>query len=260
MSQEIVVCLLTLCSAPLGPKFEQNLAGRLHPAVESAASNGVKTFSDTSGLRVVLPGDPTSPTYRLRPRFKASGDFEVTLAYDLLRADKPTEGLGAGVKIFARVQGGHAITIAHLQQAEGERQVVTIVNDRTLPKAEGYHMTRENRSGTSVSLRLERSGSRLRCLARDEEPHDNASEFQEISSHDISTGPLDELRFVVTTHGSAAMVDARLKYFSVRAADLPAKLPIRSPEWKWTIIPLVLCGVAAGVVYFWRRRRSARMA
>jgi len=57
------------------------------------------------------------------------GDFEITVDYELGAIDAAKQGIGTGIKLFAKTSGpaAMAITLTHLQDAAGEEFCLVIL-------------------------------------------------------------------------------------------------------------------------------------
>jgi hypothetical protein len=249
--------LALLAASELSHRFQQDLGAPLHPAI-SLIGGGVPgaVRNEGNALRVVFAGQSPNPSeVVVAPTFEVSGDFQITLDYEIVAAAEPKKGFGAGVKIWGELddpRGKQALTMARLVRPRRGHEVVAVVNDKSLPSKEGVLTTPQAYPDLQGRLRLERTGAVVRFLTA----RSGEESFVEMFSSDVSEAPLKSLRFIATRHGEKDPLDVRLKTIEIRAADLPVvSTPREGAAWGFWIAVLTLVGVGAGVgAVVWRMR------
>jgi len=99
MMQQI---MLSLALASLGQMREIHqdfrAGSRLTPGLKMFGPDLDRTARrDGKGLRITLRKDrKTKGAVGIETQFSISGDFEITLAYEILSVNKPKSGMGAG--------------------------------------------------------------------------------------------------------------------------------------------------------------------
>jgi len=122
---------LSLLLASLGQLSEVRqdfkATSRLNPGLKMFGPDLKQvTHWDSKGLRIFLPKDrQTKGAVGIEAQFSLSGDFEVTLDYEILSADKPKSGMGSGVKIWGKLvsEKFQALTLAHVTTPEGKNRL-----------------------------------------------------------------------------------------------------------------------------------------
>ena len=209
--------------------------------------------AEASGLRIKMPPGMGRPEgVGIKPRFKIRGDFDLSATFEILQADKPTEGYGVGAQMSIETESPtkEAATAewTYTPGKEGTRFIST----RIIGQLDGNRQYRvqslaaNRRAGT---LRLARTGSTLRASYRDEgEATERFLPAVELGTEDVAW-----LKLVANTGISDHPVDIRLKTLTLSADELPgwagstAPSPPGSAPGGRTWKPIVL-GIAAMVV------------
>jgi len=227
----------------------------------ATGSNAHQAMSvDARGLRIAPRPDHGSNLpvgLILRPGVR--GDFEITMAFSIIRLDKPTAGNGAGVSIWISTTAAsrEAATIARLVRPS-EESVFVAHRAVTLPdgKREYHGGTPAAAEGLSGQLRLVRKGNVLTYFAALGE----SSAFQELYQTEFTSEDLETVRFAVDNGGSPTVVDARIEAVSVKAGEFgPARPAAVRTAWSsrlvagLTIGPLLL---ASAFWLSWRYKRN----
>ncbi len=228
--------------------------------------------ADAKGLRITLPAKrrDTAPV-GLSPKFRILGDFEITVAYEIVSADEPPSGQGAGLKIWGRIRSDddQTMTLAHLirtkPQSTGYQKdgsavkhevrnefVATVSRQGSDPKGdrdfENKSLPAETRAGR---LRLMRTGSELIFLAAEGENGD----FQELLRASVSTDAMTALRLSANTSDAASGLSLRLLDLRIRATDLLGAAPPKKRSYASLVIWLsVILVVGGGGYLLWRYR------
>jgi hypothetical protein len=215
------------------------------------------------GLRITLPADHNSKLpVGVVPRLRVRGDFEITVAFEILQVDKPKAGHGAGVSIWITMVSPtkEAATIARVVRPSGER-VFTSHRASTPPGEKRVHrggkpMPTEALSG---KLRLVREGALLSYQVAE----GGGKAFRELYQTELGTEDLDLVRFAADNGGSPTLVDVRINGVSIRADDFPSGPPEGPPTRRalWLAAGLAVLLLAAGGCWlWWRRARSTGCA
>ncbi len=210
--------------------------------------------SEPQGLRVNIAKAPVQPYggVGIKSRFGLDGDFEVTAAFEILHADTPLAGTGAGVSL--QVEKTEAMAgLARLVQP-GDSQVL---------RWEWYHNPRIDQdtapcAETTGRLRLKRTGPTLYFLWA---PGTQGDAFQEIHKCEFGDSAIDRVRLVAQTGQSPVNVDVRLLDLRIlghkSGETFPALDPTRGGIAVALLIALVATlSIALGIWFFLRTRRG----
>jgi hypothetical protein len=182
---------------------------------------------DGNGLRIRLEADPERRSSRgFDTAFGVHGDFEITVSYEILDAEQPTEGYGNGVGLFAptTLDSQEAISLARRLMPDGK---VRLVSNHMTPAGGKVNHRVKSIPSTSPSgrLRLTRVGPILHYLIADGPD----ALFMEMEQIDMGTADLRFIRVEGDRGRSEVRLDARFLDFSVQADDLPG-LPTAGPS------------------------------
>jgi hypothetical protein len=241
--------------------------GREAPPGMSPMSAGSEQFVkvEGEGLRITLPRDRGSAFYPagFSMPVQIEGDFEITLALEIIQADSPVHGARSyGVGVLLSLN--EIARIGLLERAGG-----TVVSwDRW----DTAHGTREFRNGASPStsqkgrIRLKRTNNSLSFLWS---PEYEGDQFQQISVYDFGGEEIKELRLetAVNLGERRGALDVRLIELRVNASNPGADQLFASPEQRAAqtkdrlIVPLILgltitLAVPAGWLLVRLRRQS----
>jgi hypothetical protein len=209
------------------------------------------------GLRITLPAAARAwPQAGIMPRFRISGDFEITLSYELLTLDTPKEGYGAGVKITVRADEGQGqAAVKRIERvSEGSAYVV---NRSTVKEGGGlqHHERASPTAARSGKLRLRRSGATMHFLVAEDPKEDD---FRELSQAAFGTADIVNAWVVADPGGAHSTIDVLFKDLRCRTEEgSPAgrKEAGRLPVWLGAS-GLVSLTLLAGFVALLRYRRS----
>ena len=133
----------------------------------------------------------------MRPHVPVSGDFDITARYELLNTERSEKGAGAGVVLLAVSPASKKMAklCRLLRHWDGDRYLADIT-DHATNKIAAKAVPTQVRSG---QLRLVREGSTIRYLVAD----GPEQEFREIHRDEFGARDVDEVAFVVSSHGGA---------------------------------------------------------
>jgi hypothetical protein len=269
------VLLLALLTGTTGQEMKQlrqdfrgsKVNEKLFRFTSPSASRQMKV--EPEGLRITLPGDEPNPSPTgIIPRCRIRGDCEITLAYELLRADKPLKGSGVGVSLYLTTDTSsrEAVMLTRSNRQRGNLYTC----DRMTTNGEGKRqfinriVLTETRRG---QLRLVRRGAMVTCLVAE----DASDEFRELHQYELGTEEIVQVRAAADNGKTMCPLEVRFHTFEVRAqelADEPAPLPppvqptagpseLSSSTWQWPLAAVqagfAVCLVTAGA-WIWRRR------
>jgi predicted Zn finger-like uncharacterized protein len=246
---------------------------------------------EPEGARITMPsGQGKIPTTGVAAQFRIKGDFEITTTFEILKAEKPTEGYGVGVSIYAAIDSdaGNAVSLA---RRVGNKGGVNFLSDRMTPnpaKGQPDHYVRTKPSKASIGkLRVQRAGSMVRFLYSDGEKADFAPIYQDNKKCleiEFGAGEIRYFQIGGDAGDSEAALDARLLDLTVEAEELPglaeapkAVTPVQPPNPQGAPAPgasangfpmLGIVGASASVlavvvglgIYLLRRRVGAGAA
>ncbi len=203
-----------------------------------------------AGLRIrIRPSAARDGAVRVATRFMARGDFEITLAYELLQVGPPADGHGAGIglEIWTDSAESASASIERLV-CPGEKNVVRVGRITTVRWGE---RTREYSefpaSGQAGRLRIAREGSLMRVSCSDGD-----DEFRALSRYEAARTDLEIIRLACTAGRSTCGVDLLVTDFRVCTANLvelpdrfnrPSILPTRNLR-PWRVGLLAISGAA----------------
>jgi hypothetical protein len=178
-----------------------------------------EVYRDDKGLRITFPaGQRDLRDTGVFTTFSVRGDFQVTLAFEVLKAGRPKSGPGVGPLLYAGnptetdavvlarrlLPGGKAVFVAErVLQSRGKAQRRTI---NTLPSA-----------AATGTLRLERRGATVRYRVRE----GDAGGYTTVAESDFGKADVYAIEAGGTTGGSERGLDLRLLDLAVRAQALP---------------------------------------
>ena len=216
---------------------------------------------ESQGLRVSLPADRKDlvAPVGLATVFGMRGNFEITAAYEVLKAEEPDTGFGVGVNLRVKEvePSPEAAMVAWLVRAKGQ-QVAAWDWSKVGPggklKPEGKAVPSTARVGR---LRLQRVGDALRFLIASDT---SGETFQELHQCDFGRDDLERAYLTVLTSRAPRAVEVRWLELQIRADGLPGLTPSTGgPSMAWLVggwSAIVL--LVGGGWLVWRRTRKAR--
>jgi len=230
--------------------------GELNPALNRIGPDVSRVMrSDSGGLRITLPPDRQDKgAVGIEPRFRISGDFEITVGYEILSVDTPSTGMGAGLKVWGRLDSDQfqAMNLGRMTSPEGASAFCAVFAQEDAAGKRRFQTKEQPTDAKRGRLRLVRTGSELSSLVAEEE----AEEFQELQRVQVGTGDVLVLRISGTTSGDACGVSLRLLDLRIRADTLPDKpTTLAKGTGGWFIVwLLVVAGIGTGGFLLWRYR------
>jgi Protein of unknown function (DUF1583) len=227
---------LALQAQPAGGQAKeiyQDLRGR-RPLLAEFKLHGAPDVEEVAkpedgGLRITLPPQREKHwPIEVEATFPLTGDFEITGTYELLSANRPTNGYGVGValSIASNPARDKFAKVGRLMRAKEGSVHMAEYWRHTPPKDwKGPSQPTQTKLG---QLRLVRKGEMIRCLAADEP----GKEFQEIFAlATFGTEDMELARFEVVDSGAPGnSVDVRLIDLRIRTGNLvPEKATVPAP-------------------------------
>jgi len=255
----VLVILVTL-HGQMDREFYCDFAGgELDPALSRFGPNADQAIaSEPGGLRITLPsGRQDKAGVGIEPLFGISGDFEITLRYEMLSVDTPSTGMGAGIKVWGKIDTDEfqAMTLGHMVSPGGVSGYSAILAREDRRGRRHFQVKKLASDAKRGRLRLTRTGSELAFAVAEGE----GETFQELQRVKISTGDVLALRTSANSSGDACGASIRLVDLRIRADDLPAKVgPGQGESWIWLGVS-VLSGAVVGMggILLWRQRHVA---
>jgi serine/threonine protein kinase/predicted RNA-binding Zn-ribbon protein involved in translation (DUF1610 family) len=214
---------------------------------------------EAEGLRISLPPARRDPwPVGLATTFPVKGDCDITVSYELLRAQRPTKGYGIGVTLYVLAEGP-AKKAAMLGRMNLPNKSAYICDHNWVDDKGQRQLHREKTVDTHVQsgkLRLVRRGSSMSFQVADA----GSNDFREIHRTDYSTDDLVLVRIATDSGNSEHPAEARLADFEIRAAGLPATTPQQDGLRLIVILGAALFILALGFLlflFFFRRRRGS---
>jgi hypothetical protein len=210
---------------------------------------------DERGLRITLAkGHGIPPHTGPVPRFAIRGDFEMTLAYEILAVDQPDKGYGVGVGMWAQLESPakDAVAVARRLRTNG----TTIFMSSLARTSDGQPRQQWGKTLPSASprgkLRLQRLGAMVHFLVAE----GDHAEFIELDQMEVSTTDVQTVHLFGGAGNSESGLDLRLLDFTVHAEALPglAELaladlapPRLARRWVVVIMILLACAFFGGL-------------
>ena len=256
--------LLAASFGQMSEEFYQDFrGGEFHPALNRFGPEAASAMrSESRGLRITLAsGRQDKAAVGVTPRFRIAGDFEITVGYQLLAVEKPKTGIGAGIKVWGKIQADEfqAMTLMHALDPDGSGAWLAMFATGDDPKKRKFQMKSQPTRAQSGRLRLVRTGSELSFQVAE----DGREQFQEIQRVTVATGEVVSLRIGANTSGSPTGARVRLVDLRIRASALPGKpttLPRRRQSLWWVVLGLIviLAAGGGGFALWWYRPQARR--
>jgi len=263
MNGGIVVAVLLSLAGQVKQEFYQDFRGGsdLHPALSLFGPNASQlTGRDAGGLLIALPANrPDKRAVGISPQFALSGDFEITLGYEILAADEPPSGLGAGVGVWGQIRSAppQTMSVARLERpGKGSGFAANFAYEVAEGGKRDFKQKRlDSGAARKGRLRLARAGSELRFLVADGE----TGTFEELHRVSVKTDDVKPLRISATTSNLASGLKVRFVDLRIRADRLPgAAAPTETRGigvWLVTLLLILAIGGTGGFLV-WQYRRG----
>lgn len=241
-------------AAPLRDDIVRDFRGSPLPGDMALLGNETGRFlkSEPDGLRLTLPRDrKDAARLGLSLPLSLQGDFEITVAFDILHADAPLPGRSSfGVGPMLSIN--EAARIGRLVRGNGN-QVVTWDRWATVKGKREWLNGAVSADAASGKMRLKRTGTTLQFLWAPETAGEN---FEEVHQCDFGHDDITSLWLELNSDngGKPAALDVRFRELRVRteAGDMPS----------W-LVPLAVGLIAGGLIggaVGWRLGRRTRPA
>lgn len=257
--QSMLVIVLTIPTFGAANEFSYNLSKQAsNRSVFNYIGTNRKSLGEPTnhGIIITVPDDQSGKSQvGLETKFKVSGDFELTLNYDLLDTSPPEKGYGAGVMLRLLQVDGLRINFSRSLKSDGTHKFSTAVwrnqKGQWVPDVERFPARHSN-----GQMRIVRQGGTLRFLAAD----GDSEEFKELRKIYFGADPLKSVAIYGDSGGDSNPIKVLLKTFSMKADNIfygvaPAK---RKLIWSaWGITSILGIGILVGlVIVVISRRRS----
>lgn len=255
MSGVVLLCLISTLGQMNAEFYHDFRTGKNPPPVLAPVRDGQSgtITAERGGFRLSLPeGHPPKEAVGFSPLFRIGGDFQITVTYRLLSTGKPTKGLGAGLKIWAKFasQQFRAATLGHFKQPEGEEAIVAILAEDKKGKRD-YKTESVPASTQEGQLRLVRSGDELSFQVSE----DGGASFSKLQRTKVGTEDVANLRIVATSGEDPAAVDVQLLELRIKAERLSTAQEPLKKQGGWIVLRVlvVLAIAGAGAFVAWRK-------
>jgi predicted RNA-binding Zn-ribbon protein involved in translation (DUF1610 family) len=235
---------------------------------------------EAEGVRITLPEEKgPHKTTGIATRFRVHGDFEITVAYEILETPAPKTGWGAGVSMFVAIDSEPntrcAVSLARHIKPD---RTIQFLSNRMMPKdGKPTEKLQAKPSKSAVGkLRIQRKGARVRFFYAD----GPRAGFTLLAEEDFGTEDIKWLQVGGDAGPAGSPVDLRLLEFTVLADELPQLLggsqgtvaqtkapvipwapPKAAGKGWWTVSigggVVLACLFAFGVRHYLRRGRRA---
>jgi serine protease Do len=178
-----------------------------------------EVFHDGKGLRITFPvGQGKLRDTGVFTTFSVRGDFDVTLAFEILKADRPKAGHGVGPLLYAGNQTENdAVVLARRLLPDGKAVLVAERVQHIQGKTNRQILKSLPATAAAGTLRLERRGATVRYRVRE----GDAPEFVTVAEGEFGKADVYAIEAAGGTGGSDSGLDLRLLDFAVRAEALP---------------------------------------
>jgi DNA-directed RNA polymerase subunit RPC12/RpoP len=291
----LCACFL-VCSAGFAQNGQKEFKARFHQDFRGGdpKNPNLRPVRDANfrweaeGARItIVAGEGRVPTTGIAGNFRIKGDFEITASYEVLAAEKPTEGYGVGISLFVAIDP-EALDAVSLARRIGVKGNVLFLSDRMKPSGGNpVHTVRTKQSKAPAGkLRIQRLGSMVRFFVAEGDDPEFVPIYQDGNAKKIDAefGDADIRYFQVggDAGNSQSALDLRLLDLTVSAeelsglADVAAKRVV--PPWilnppaanaepsawpSWLVAIVIVCAALLPIgVVAWRvlGRRTPRTA
>lgn len=209
------------------------------------------------GAQFILPATTAETTpVGLGPQFVISGDFEITMAFEVLQEAKPSpECFGLNINIYIDTNTTHGATITRSHRPQEGIQLIAHTLVRGGEEKHTFHTQNVSTKFASGQLRLKRVGSKLLYLAAE----GAAAPFQQVQEADWVASDIHQVRFGGNNSKADTPFQFRILSVDIKADELPSyERPQQATPWLLILmLALVVTAIAAAGVWWWRSRRQA---
>jgi hypothetical protein len=210
---------------------------------------------DEDGLRNTLPRSRSQlGAVGVRTMFGARGDFEITVHYEILQAEKPALGWGAGVMMSLEAASQDSARIGRALDADDEGVFKWDHGNQKQTDDPADVVDPIPSKQAFGSLRFVRKGPTLRYYVAEGKD----ASFTMVHEEEFGSKNIDTIRVVATTDDQPRSIDVRLIDFDVKADQFLNRgsiAPTRGPSWP-LLAALGLAVLSLGLYAVRRRRRA----
>lgn len=263
-----LICLSLGCAAaalsnPIAAEeLGQNFRGQRYDLKKfrpTGPNTGKTIQSDGQGLRLTLPATrPNQLPVGLIAKSGIRGDFEIILAFEIIKVDRPTTGIGAGVSIWISLPtpARDTATLSWLFNTHGEKMFVA---NRAFSPAGGereYHgVAPLPTRSLSGRLRLSRRGTTLTYAIAE----GTSTEFRELYLTELSDADVETVRFAADTGSSRTGIDVRINEIMIQGENLATARIVSHPKSRWPLwlASAIAAALMVGAAVWYRSLRTA---
>ncbi len=170
------------------------------------------------GFRFKLPDTPDGLGQTgVSSKFQLTGDFEVSVTYELIAMTPPTKGYGVtcGISVDSDGPAGDVYLTRGYREKKRNGYVVTTAKPKS---GGGTDYKNEDIPSTSQKgkLVLRRTGSTLICLVSDDPEDENPRPIRKIP---FTKEPIKQIRIYADNGGSEGVLDARIADIKIKTED-----------------------------------------
>lgn len=240
--------------------FQQTFAGEKsgEPMLSLSSGDAAKYGKPTpEGYLFLLPkSNAAIPGAGLISQFRVRGDFQITVAYELVEIETPTAGYGSGATLFVVTASGDGAAVS---RCDRPNEGPTFTTDRSLGLGTGRDKHEAMSSPTRAKagkLQLIREGTTLRYLAAEGD-----GKIEELRREAFVAGDLTTVFLLADPGMATAALAVRFTEFSVTADELPlgSISEDKARHWllAWLVGSFVLVGLTISGVMVSRKKKLA---
>jgi hypothetical protein len=187
--------------------------------------------AEPEGLRIAIPADKAASAAAagVAPNFKIKGDFEVTVAYEILSAGPPQDGYGTGLEVYLMTDTEKKEAVAFDRRTlPGGGEVYACSRNTTNAQGQRQFLGQGDvpAKGKAGRIRIIRIGPKVVLAVEDE----MQKGFRVTHRVDLGTEDLALLRFAANAGRGAIDVDVRVHELAIRCAQADALRPIAGAD------------------------------
>ncbi len=182
---------------------------------------------EPEGLRITMPAGKTRAPTGVATRFGLTGDFEITVRYEILQEPEPVDAgsLAVGTRISLRVNlnaaGAHEASIRRKVSPNLPAHILTFrslrrVGDSEPDKMESTFPVKEK----TGKFRLVRSGADITYYLAEGPDGD----FTRLATYSVGADDVKNVQIYGQSSSPTAALDARFTQLHIRAGSLPRQL------------------------------------